>query len=248
MAREERLRYFDAEIYGKVEGWLGDRVSQIVGIFGSVLDSQGIRGHIVEFGVHHGLYLLLLSLLRNGNELCFAVDCFDKQYLNIDKSGHGSKAVFLSHVDHFMGPERSFFHVIERDTLSFSISELAALFPEPGVKFLSVDAGHSLQHTFNDLALSQEVLVPGGVVSLDDYMSGHWPGVTEGFYKFMSTANRRLRPLLVFQNKLFLTTISEHPLFLEKFRERVERAYAEEIRIGRWREVEITGARCLAFA
>jgi len=57
------------------------------------------------------------------------------------------------------------------------------------------DAGHTIQHACNDLHLVQEVLVPGGIVALDDHMSVHWPGVTEGFYRFMYTQNRRLKPL-----------------------------------------------------
>jgi hypothetical protein len=46
---------------------------------------------------------------------------------------------------------------------------------------LSIDAGHTILHACNDLSLAQEVLVPGGIVALDDYMSVHWPGITEGF-------------------------------------------------------------------
>jgi hypothetical protein len=72
------------------------------------------------------------------------------------------------------------------------------LFGEKGIKFFSIDAGHTIQHTFNDLHLAQEVLVPGGIVALDDYMSVHWAEVTEGFYRFMNYGNRRLKLLFYF--------------------------------------------------
>ena len=90
--------------------------------------------------------------------------------------------------------------------------------------------------------------MPGGVIALDDYMSVHWPGVTEGFYRFMYSGNRRLKPFLYFQNKLFLTTVSEHASYLKQFRTAIETFCADEVRSGRWRDVEIAGSDCLSFA
>src|SRR5204863_3386019 len=114
-----------------------------------------------------------------------------------------------------------------------------------GVKFLSVDAGHTVHHACNDLLLAQEVLVPGGIVALDDFMAALWPGVTEGFFRFMNSMNRRLRPFMYFQNKLFLTTISEHALYLQQFRAAAEAICGDEFRGDRWATVEIAGADCL---
>jgi hypothetical protein len=246
--RQQRLEQFDAEIFGHVEGWLGDRMSQIVSVFGTILDTNGVRGNIAEFGVHHGLFLFLLNVLRNDDEECFAIDVFDHQHLNVDHSGSGTLAAFCSHLDTLMGSQRRFFRIVQRDTLSFSMVEVAELFGKLGVKMFSIDAGHTVQHACNDLHLAQEVLVPGGIVALDDYMSVHWPGVTEGFYRFMYSGNRRLKPFLYFQNKLFLTTISEHASLLQQFRTAIEASCGDEVRSGRWKEVEIAGSNCVSFA
>jgi hypothetical protein len=246
--RQQRLEHFNSEVYGHVEGWLGDRMWQVVNVIGTILDANSVCGNIAEFGVHHGLFLFLLNILRNDGEECYAIDVFDQQYLNIDSSGSGSLPLFISHVETLMGSQRCSFRIVQRDTMSFSTSELADLFGKKGVKFFSIDAGHTLQHTFNDLYLVQEVLVPGGIVALDDYMSVHWPGVTEGLYRFIYTANRRLKPFLYFQNKLFLTTVSEHGLCLQQFRTAIEAICCDEIRSGRWKDVEIAGANCLSFA
>ena len=245
--RQQRLEHFNSHVYGHVEGWLGDRMWQIVNVIGTILDTNGVCGNIAEFGVHHGLFLFLLNALRNENEVCFAIDVFDEQHLNVDCSGRGSLAVFLSHVETLMASQRQSFRIVQRDTMSFSTSEVADLFGKNGVKFFSIDAGHTVQHTFNDLHLAQEVLVPGGVIALDDYMSPHWPGVTEGFYRFTGSANRRLKPFLYFQNKLFLTTISEHDRCLQQFRTAIEASCGDEVRSGRWKGVEIAGADCLSF-
>ena len=245
--REERLAHFNSRIYGHVEGWLGDRMAQIIGVIGTILDANSVRGHVVEFGVHHGLFLFLLNALRNEDEQCFAIDVFEKQSLNVDRSGSGSLTAFRSHLDNLMGPQGRFFRIVQRDTLSFSTVEATELFGKIGVKILSVDAGHTIQHACNDLHLAQEILVPGGIIAFDDYMSPHWPGVTEGFYRFMNSENRRLKPFMYFQNKLFLTTVSEHGSCLQQFRMAIEVICPDEIRTLRWKDVEIAGAQCLSF-
>src|SRR5258707_3774384 len=131
--REERLKRFDSEIYGYVEGWLGDRMSQIINVIGSILDAQQVHGHIAEFGIHHGLFLFLLNTLRNEGEECFEFDVFDDHHLNMDGSGCGSLPIFLSHLDNLTGSERPFFRIIQRDTLSFSVIEISELFGKHGV-------------------------------------------------------------------------------------------------------------------
>jgi methyltransferase family protein len=245
--RQQRLEHFNTHIYGHVEGWLGDRMWQIVDVIGTILDANDVRGNIAEFGIHHGLFLFLLNALRHDDEICLAIDVFDEQRLNVDGSGRGSLAAFCSHLETLMAAQRHAFKIVQRDTTSFSISGAVGLFGDKGVKFFSIDAGHSVQHSFNDLCLAQEVLVPGGIVALDDYMSPHWPGVTEGFYRFTGAANRRLKPLFYFQNKLFLTTVSEHGAYSQQFRTAIEAISADEVRNGRWKEVEIAGSYCLSF-
>jgi hypothetical protein len=246
--REQRLEHFNSAVWGHVEGWLGDRMWQIINVIGTILDTNSVHGNIAEFGVHHGLFLFLLNALRNDNEECFAIDVFDDQHLNVDSSGRGSLTVFRSHLETLMPSQRRFFRIVQRDTMSLSTIELVDLFGKKGVKFFSVDAGHTIQHACNDLYLVQGVLAAGGIAALDDYMSVHWPGVTEGFYRFMSSQNRRLKPFLYFQNKLFLTTVSEHASYLQRFRTEIEAICSDELRAGRWKAVEIAGSDCLSFA
>ena len=73
-SRQQRLEYFNSNVYGRVEGWLGDRMWQIIDAIGTILDTNSVHGNIAEFGVHHGLFLFLLNILRNENEVCFAID------------------------------------------------------------------------------------------------------------------------------------------------------------------------------
>lgn len=108
--------------------------------------------------------------------------------------------------------------------------------------------GHNVKHVINDMSLAQELIVPGGVILLDDFLGPHWPRVSEGFFEYMRVANRRLAPFLIFQNKLFLTTYSEHPQFSAKFRKLIDRAVGSEIHTRRWRYTQIGEHKVLCFA
>src|SRR5258706_217974 len=112
--RQQRLEHFNEHVFGHVEGWLGDRMWQIINAIGSIFDHNGVHGNIAEFGVHHGLFLFLLNSIRNDNEEWFAIDVFDNPKLNIDHSGHGSLAVFLSHVETLMASDRRLFRIVQR--------------------------------------------------------------------------------------------------------------------------------------
>lgn len=244
---DQRLRYFRTQVAPHVEGWLGDRMHHIVRAFDSIFSTHSITGHIAEIGVHHGLSFFLFSALRSDAELCFAIDLFEDQHLNIDHSGSGSLDAFVTHLDTLLPIEKPFVKVLKRDSLTFSLQEFTGLFAPAGVKLFSVDGGHTALHVCNDLTLVQEVLVPGGIVALDDFFGPHWPDVTAGFYQFLATRNRRLSPLLIFQNKLFLTTASEHGLWLENLHAALEVELGEgELRGGTWKYVDIAGTRVLA--
>src|SRR5215831_19401967 len=128
--RQQRLEHFKTAIYGHVEGWLGDRMWQIVDVIGAILDANGVHGNIAEFGVHHGRFLFLLNALRHDDEICFAIDVFDEQRLNVDGSGRGSLAAFRSHVETLMAAQCDAFKIVQRDTTSFSASEAVDLFGE----------------------------------------------------------------------------------------------------------------------
>jgi len=94
--------------------------------------------------------------------------------------------------------------------------------------------------------LPQEVLVPGGIIALDDYMGPHWPGVT------------RILSLYVFRKSAFEAVyvlpeqiISDHDfgtrLVSAAVCTAIEAICNDEVRSGRWKDVEFAGSNCLSF-
>src|SRR5262245_43007213 len=92
-----------------------------------------------------------------------------------------SLAMFLSHLETLMAPQRSFFQIVQRDTMSFSVPELVELFGKEGVKFLSIDAGHTILHACNDLSLARKFSCRAGSSHSTTICRGTGRGLPRGF-------------------------------------------------------------------
>ncbi|TXN22692.1 class I SAM-dependent methyltransferase [Methylobacterium sp. WL9] len=238
--------YLD-EIRHQLQGWVGDRQPMIIDLIDEIQRDLGVVGDIAEIGVHHGLFLMLLAAVRQDHETIRAFDLFDRQDLNLDKSGQGSLEIFTAAIEKYYPGISESFIVKSEDSLNITPLNLKKYFPN-NVRLFSIDGGHTRTHVINDLSVAQNVLSAGGVAILDDFFGPHWPEVTEGYFTFMNNNNRRLVPFLFFQNKLFLTTFSEHGNISNKFRALVEQRIGSEIHDGMWKYVNIAGHQVLSKA
>ncbi len=92
-----------------------------------------------------------------------------------------------------------FLHVLALSSRGLSASD----FPS-GFSFCHIDGGHSQEETYNDLRLCQSILVPGGLLALDDYFNPEYPGVCEGAVRFALEQPCALAPLAIgFHKVLF---------------------------------------------
>ena len=242
---ESKLELYRSQMRHQVEGWVGDRVHELIETIDKVQRELDIRGDIVEIGVHHGLFMLLLATVRRDDEQVLAFDIFDRQELNVDHSGAGVQALVEGNIARFYPEAQDAFVVRALDSMSIRGADLPTLFPRP-VRLFSIDGGHTKAHVANDLNVAQETLAPGGVAILDDFFGPHWPSVTEGFFRFMATTNRRLAPFLFFQNKLYLTTFSEHAIVSRVMRAHAEAWLGDELNNGSWKTVELAGFQVLS--
>lgn len=58
-----------------------------------------------------------------------------------------------------------------------------------------VDGDHSAEGVLADLEWVEEIVAPGGIVVLDDYGDGHWPGVQQATDKHLASGTSRLEML-----------------------------------------------------
>lgn len=222
----------------QIDGWNDQGVFTAIEIIHNLQREAGIVGNVGEIGVHEGQMFCALALLTNlESEGALAIDVFDDQERNIDDSGGNIDDMFDTfrrHVDQVLGDRQRNFRYIEADSLTLQAeSILCALTtnnlktmvggileyePPPRVaqerfRLFSIDGGHTVVHVLNDLRLAERIMIPGGVVIVDDYMHPKWPGVTEGLHIYCANRASSLIPFAYGNRKMYLTTFDRAKLY-----------------------------------
>jgi hypothetical protein len=200
-----------------VEGWLGeDTIRNVLRIAGIQDEVIGIGWGVGEIGVHHGKLFILLYLLARADERGVAVDLFEEQGLNVDRSGHGDRAVFQANLDHHAaGGQRV--EIITGDSTAIGGKDLRNAVGE-ALRLLSIDGGHLAHIVRHDLLTARDAICDGGVIILDDYFNPEFPGVSEGTAAFfLSGESGDIVPFLIAANKVYLTTKSHAERYLDRF-------------------------------
>ncbi len=164
--------------------------------------------------------MIALSLLRGVHEKSLAIDVFEDQELNVDKSGLGDAAAFTSNVTRWLGSAPEML-IMKADSLAVSSADVIQRLGGK-VRLFSVDGSHTCEHTLNDIEIAQGCLVDGGIVIVDDFFNPDWPGVPEALVRYLDRpeGQRRLVPIGYGDNKFYLTTNGYDDLykkFLSKF-------------------------------
>lgn len=185
-----------------VEGWLAIHALRFTEYFAARFAGSEFRS--LEIGVHHGLFFIGIENITPPSCICVAADVFSDQELNIDRSGEGNKEIFLDNISKWaVMPERV--QALQVDSIDLSAAELGI----HSYGIISIDGGHTRAHTFNDLAIAQDLLAPNGLIILDDILNQDWCGVVTGALDFFnSPSTTRLVPIAIGFNKLFIAHFS----------------------------------------
>ncbi|KAG2486225.1 hypothetical protein HYH03_015050 [Edaphochlamys debaryana] len=178
---------------------------------------HNVFGAVAEIGVHHGFYFLSIALTARVGEPLLALDLFADQHKNVDGSGNGDQGIFRSNLQLAGFPAEAIKTLQGASTDVSADTFCSALGPSMGIRFFSIDGGHTKEIVMNDLVFAEHALVEGGIVAADDYSNLYWPGVVDGVgaYFERNAATTRLAPFLLHNNKLYITTKSHHDLYLE---------------------------------
>ena len=212
----DHLKKFRSEVMPHVSGWLNLPVVDVLELACQYHTQHRVKGDALEIGVYQGLFFLALMAAINSEEVAVAADIFDDQSLNVDKSGAGAEiyAKFKQNVsDYATNPDA--LRLLVGDSMVLRAEEILEQSTGSKFRLISVDGGHTAEHVMNDLGLASQIIASGGVVFLDDFHNPHWPGVHEGYVRYMLHANRNLAPVLFTGNKLVLTTIPHQPHMLK---------------------------------
>src|SRR5262245_2935744 len=155
----------------RIEGWMYQTTALAMMELLWLQEEAGLTGNIAEIGVHHGCSALALIAAARADETLIAIDLFDRQDLNVDDSGAGSLAAFQGHLQYL------FPHAKVRTVAKSSLDIRGAESEHglAGLRLFSVDGGHTLALTVNDLEIADASLAPHGIAILDDVFNVNWP-------------------------------------------------------------------------
>jgi Methyltransferase domain len=180
----------------QVDGWLDDTAAAIIHRMLRYQVKTKVHGHTLEIGVHHGRLFLLLATGTDRTERAVAIDIFDDQHLNESLSGRGDRVQLERNICRY-APEANT-EILKADSMDLGEEFVTA---HSGMRFISIDGGHTRDITCNDLQLAERLLVRGGIVALDDIYSCYWSGVTAGVHKYY-LGGGRLIPFALIPNKV----------------------------------------------
>ena len=213
MTSQQFLDNYKITGFDKVEGWCEQKLFDVI----SLLDSVEINkaGGCLEIGVHHGKFYILLNSVINESFKSFALDVFENQSLNIDGSGCGNLEAFKHNLIKYDRHKGSNTEIVIGDSTDLKVM---SLFDDKRAhfRFISIDGGHTAEHTVSDLRLSNELIANDGIVILDDILNYHWLGVIEGAVSFLNQ-KPTLVPIAIGFNKLIFSKLSYSSLYFDLF-------------------------------
>lgn len=201
--------------FSQIQGWCDPLTLVILAELAELQDEHGVSGGSAEIGVFHGKLLIALHLLRSPGTRTLGIDVFEHQELNLDRSGSGDSSNVRRNIK-ALSPGPDAVELMVRDSLDLGDDDVLAILQRHGrFRWFSVDGGHTVDHTVNDLRLAERLTGAGGIVLVDDYYNQDWPGVHEGLARRHLLDSPRIVPFMVGFAKLYLTTLSHHkPYFI----------------------------------
>jgi hypothetical protein len=186
-----------AKSFSTIQGAFQLDAALLFAAYNQLICAQGISGDVLEIGVHHGLSAIATASLIGPGRRFFAIDLFEElQTQNTSNSGSGDKEIFIRNLEAFYG-DIKFIQFINSNSLDLKPRDFGSEF-----SFCHVDGGHSDNETYRDLLLCSEILLPGGLLALDDYFNPSYPGVSEGAVRFMLNHGEQLIPIAIGFNKV----------------------------------------------
>jgi hypothetical protein len=203
---------------GQVPGWLAPEALYLTAELFGFQTHLGVPGDVLEFGVFRGKYLAFLCAISQAASLkVVGVDAFFQHngVFLTPQWRDDAIAAIKANIAKVCEPALERTEIIAALTQDVSAARLSELCPA-GLRFVSVDAGHGAAEVAADIELVAPLVVPGGVVAMDDVFNPVVPGVAEGVCRyFIKSQDRpdRLAPFATCGNKLFATTESHHAKF-----------------------------------
>jgi len=211
-----------------VNGWLNDFTACFIAELAAFLERENVRGAGAEIGAHHGRLFILLHLASSAPQ-DLVIDVFEDQHLNVDQSGKGDRSIFLRNLER-CGGEPARVRILQKSSLEVRPTEILEAVGHPAL--FSIDGGHTVECTMNDLRLADATLADRGIAILDDLFNEFWPEVAVGALTFLGDPAAQLRPFAISPGKVYLCRPDRQAFFHAAIKSRFSRRYVDkEVRL-----------------
>jgi|SRR6516162_5430675 hypothetical protein len=194
--------------FNRVDGWLWEQAVYATELLIVSQRDMGVDGISLEIGVWKGKYLGVIIGISP-----------DRDAYGIDVWIHNQAdevARFLKEVS----PSTTI--VLRRaNTFNLDIDSFRAAIDDKLIAYASVDGSHEPKPVERDLLNVSQLLCPGGIIAIDDFLNPLTLGVTEGVLAFLKR-DRPIEPICWIANKLFVTTSGWSELYQIRLRMWVE--------------------------
>ncbi|WP_016908340.1 class I SAM-dependent methyltransferase [Streptomyces xiaopingdaonensis] len=192
-------------------------------LFDLLLDRQRRlqhRGDMLEMGAYLGKSAVLLGAYLRPEETFTVCDLFGDPAPTEHNSRETERSYATLTRRGFEANYLAFHEELPR-ILHAPTSVVPREVPAESCRFVHVDASHLYEHVRDDLAATRDVLGGAGVAVLDDYRSGHTPGVACATWE--AVLGGGLRPICASPHKFYGTWGDPAPLQEELYERLSER-------------------------
>jgi len=194
----------------QINGWCNPKLWNCIQPIHNYHKENNINYPIAEIGVYQGKFFCGLGAMVDKNAPHLAIDVFSLQKFNLDKAGEGNLKLFKENLSKC---DLNNVEIIEADSLTIKQSFINSKSQQ--YSYVSVDACHLPEHTINDFKIAMELVIPEGIIFVDDYYNPNWPGVQEGISKYYLNNYSNFIPFLYTCNKLFFCHYGFHKIYLD---------------------------------
>lgn len=211
-----------------INGWFNRNFVPVYFCINSYQEKHGIQGNLAEIGIYHGKSFIPLCCLCKPGELALAVDIFAPPKSDY-KGVIGNRQIFLDNLEKYLSGPLDYIKILQVNSENCTSQDYLNTVQGKKMRIFSVDGRHTRDATEIDLRNAYNCLIKGGVIILDDYFNERTPGVSEGFYSFLSKDHPDIKACFIGYNKIILTHSSHAEGYMSAFRKTISNLIQSEL-------------------
>ncbi|MGW7540588.1 class I SAM-dependent methyltransferase [Streptomyces sp. NPDC054770] len=185
-----------------VPGWFPVLDQVLFDWFLNRQEASGTRGDLLEVGVYMGKSAIFTGRHLRPGESFTVCDLFEGDAPDDANRAESTKSYAKLTRRRFEENYLAFHDELPR-VLQGPSSVVPGEVAPGSCRFVHVDASHLYEHVHGDIAAARELLLPDGIVVLDDFRSEHTPGVSIATWE--AVLNGDLHPICISTQKLYGT-------------------------------------------